>query len=168
MIKLEHIIKRTGLSRGNSYYPKFNFIDQAILETFFYLCQKAGKQYCWPSQNGLLRILEQVHGLKISRRTLNYHLAALEDNGFIRRIRRIKRGKKGQIEFHSTLYQLLGKAKKLLKKLMRLIFRCKDHFKNLWRSVSLEPQLNSFGTKNFESPEEMRSEALKLLKEVTA
>ena len=43
------------------------------------------------------------------RRTLNYHLDALERQGFIRRIRRHRRTPTG-IEMHSTLYVLLPKA----------------------------------------------------------
>jgi len=156
------------LSRGNAYHPKFSHIDQKILEAFFYLCQKAKKNYCWPSQMALLRILDTVHGIQISRRTLNYHLKSLESNGFIRRIRRIKRGKSGQIEFHSTLYQLLNKAKKVLKNLIRLVGRVRSHFKDLFRSVELEPKLSQFEKGSYGSPEEVTRAGIKLLKEVTS
>jgi len=161
-------LKHITLSKGSEYHPKFNIIDQKILEVFFYLCQQAKKDYCWPSQTGILRIMETVHGITISRRTLNYHLKGLESNGFIRRIRRIKRGTGGQISFNSTLYQILNKAKKVLKSLFRLVSKCKKHFKDLSRAVELEPKLTQFEKGSYDSPEEVNKAGIKLLKEVTS
>ena len=155
----------SSMSRGNSYFPKHSRIQDKILEVFFYLCQHSGKDYCWPSQSKIIDILNTVHGISISRRTLNYHLKALETNGFIRRMRRIKRGPSGQINFNSTLYCLMNKAKKVLKNLIRLIGRCKNHFKGLFREVELEPKLKKFEEMEHESPEEIRRAAIGLLKE---
>jgi len=163
---LTHISK-CFVNPQQGYSPGFSLIGQRILETFFYLCQQSKKDYCWPSQLRLIEILNTVHGISISRRTLNYHLKALETNGFIRRIRRIKRGEKGQISFNSTLYCLLNKAKKVLKNLIRLVGRCRKHFKALFRAVELEPKLQTFEKREHSSPEEVRREAINLLKEVT-
>ena len=154
-----------SLSSNNSYTPRASRIQDKILEVFFFLCQKGGKNYCWPSQTKVIEILNNVHGISISRRTLNYHLRALEDNGFIRRIRRIKRDKNGRINFNSTLYCLLNKAKKVLKNLIRLVGRCKSHFKALFRAVELEPKLKEFENQEHQTPEEVRRAAIGLLTE---
>ena len=154
-------------SARNPYTPRISRVSEKILEIFLYLCSQSGKDYCWPSQEKIIEILDQVHQISISRRTLNYHLRALEDHGFIRRIRRIKRGKNGQIEFHSTLYCLLDKARKLLKKLMRFIYRSMKKFAHLWKEVVLEPRIEAFGSQEFASQEELNKAGLALLKEVT-
>lgn len=151
--------------KKSSYIPRFSIIDQKILEIFFYLAQKGQKTYCWPSQQKIIEILSNLYDIKISLRTLNYHLASLEEAGFIKRIRRIRQGKDGKIEFNSTLYQILKKARKVLKGLMRLVGRTKNFFKDLWSDIELEPKLEEFGNRKFANEEEARAYALRLIKE---
>jgi len=64
------------------------------------------KSYVYPSQEKILQLL-RPYRIFISRRTLNYHLKALESLGYFERVRRIRKHKKtGKLHFASTLYLL--------------------------------------------------------------
>lgn len=65
-----------------------------------------GKLYCFPSQAKILELLEKFCSHRISRRQLNYDLAAIESYGLIKRIRRHRRTKLRGMEFRSTLYEI--------------------------------------------------------------
>lgn len=75
-----------------------------ILRLLTYLIKKSSKNYCFPSQDSILTILRTQYSCKISRRTLNRHLRKLEDDKYIKRIRRISRGPDNRPRFASTLY----------------------------------------------------------------
>ncbi len=78
------------------------------------LAGRYGKLWCYPSQQTILSILSRHYSFQMSRRTLNRHLGALESQGWIRRIRRHRRGPRGSLELHSTLYVLRRRALRLL------------------------------------------------------
>jgi len=84
-----------------------------------YLCGRGAKSYAYPTQSTLIQLLCRHYGVSISRRTLCRWMAALEDAGYIRRIRRIRRGYGGRPEFTSTLYILPAKARQLIRRLAR-------------------------------------------------
>lgn len=77
-----------------------------ILAVLNKLNQHFGKLYCFPSQEKILELLVKFCSHKISRRQLNYDLAAIENHGLIRRVRRHRRSKKRGMEFRSTLYEI--------------------------------------------------------------
>lgn len=81
-----------------------------ILETYFAVCQKYEKPYCFQSQKYTLVLLEKYHKITISLRTLNRRLRELEDSGFISRVRRHRAGDHGKIVFNSTLSKLRARA----------------------------------------------------------
>ena len=87
-----------------------NHPDLRILGVLAGLCGYHRKAYCYPSQETIVRLTQTHSGRAISRRSLNRHLGALELAGWIRRMRRHKRGRSGMLELHSTLYQLTRQA----------------------------------------------------------
>lgn len=80
------------------------------------LSRHYGKKYCYPSQKKLMELLEKRLGIKISIATLNRWLRSIEDDGFLTRLRRIRRDKVLGTIFQSTLYTLKKKSFVLLAK----------------------------------------------------
>ena len=72
------------------------------------------KLYCYPSQKKLLELLGKFTSLDLSRRQLNYDLAALEKHGYLRRIQRHWRTRYRGMEFRSTLYEITLRGYNLL------------------------------------------------------
>lgn len=103
---------------------------QSILQSLLACQAKFNKSYSFPSQFKLLQLLELQYGIKRSRRWLNYQLRKLEDSGYIRRVRRIKRNSIGTLTFQSTLYFLQKKAYLAFSKLARLLHKAKIRIKN--------------------------------------
>ena len=91
-------------------------VKEPVLKALTYLIKMSSKFYCYPSQEALLKILGEKYGLKISRRTLNYHLRALENDSYIKRVRRVSRGPDNRPKFKSTLYFVKKKVFAWLKK----------------------------------------------------
>ncbi len=83
---------------------------EAILSSLFGVAVHYDKKYCYPSQGKLLQLLRDYHGVDISRRTLNRDLLDLVSDGYIKRLRRIRRIPSGSIQFTSTLYKFTAKA----------------------------------------------------------
>lgn len=88
-----------------------------LLGVLFHVCKKYSKLYCYPSQMSILKLLEQYQSVNYSLRTLNRHLKAAEDAGYIIRVRRIVKDKKKGTLFRSTLYKITLPGYYLLKKL---------------------------------------------------
>lgn len=97
----------------------FNHKTWEILCSLAWFCSRNGKPVCTPTINGIMRMLE-TRGVKMSLRTLYYHLALLEKLGFVRRIRRVYISSKG-IEAKSTIYILTQKALKKFQGLSRFL-----------------------------------------------
>jgi len=84
--------------------------QEKILEGHVSVGLKFQKGYTYIGQGRQLYNLKKYHGFKICRRTLNYDLRELEDQGYIERKRRHRRGKDGRFLPHSTMTFLKGKA----------------------------------------------------------
>lgn len=82
---------------------------QAVAETLSSVCSKYGKAYCYPSQETILRLTDEYHGVNISRRTLNRVLCWLEGHGYFKRTRRHRAGPNGRMLFGTTMYELKKK-----------------------------------------------------------
>lgn len=93
--------------------------DVRIIEVLAGLACRYNKSYSFPSQDKILELLRRHTGRLMSRRTLNRHLAALERDGWIRRLRRHRRGQSGRLELHSTLYHMLRRTAAWIHKLGR-------------------------------------------------
>ena len=91
-------------------------IDTSILEVLSSLSSYFGKDYCFPSQNTLLDLLRTLKNKIMSRRTLCRHLKTLEEEGLIKRKRRLSAGPDGKPIFASTLYTILSAGWRMLKK----------------------------------------------------
>lgn len=77
------------------------------------------KRYCYPSQEELRQRVARHCGWRVSLRTLNRHLRALEEDGYITRLRRHRHVKGKGMEMHSTLYTLTAKAWRWLSKIFQ-------------------------------------------------
>lgn len=84
--------------------------DEHILQTILAVGAKYKKAYSYPSQDTILRLLKAWYRLRISKRTLNRRLKALQAEGYFERIRRIKKANSGKLLFNSTLYKFKRKA----------------------------------------------------------
>lgn len=62
----------------------------AILAVIQYFIKKSGKTYGFPSQAKIVYLLERIHGVAMSRRTLNRDLNELRDAGALKSYRRTK------------------------------------------------------------------------------
>ena len=82
---------------------------QAVAETLCSVCSKYEKAYCYPSQETIIRLIDEYHGIKICRRTLNRILRWLEDRGYFKRTRRHRAGPNGKMLFATTMYELKKK-----------------------------------------------------------
>jgi hypothetical protein len=76
-----------------------------ILNALTSIARKHDKKYCWVSQEKLRELVGKFGGIWMSPRTLNRDLRFLEDEGWIERIRRNKKGPGNQILFACTLYK---------------------------------------------------------------
>lgn len=85
-----------------------------IIQTLAWLKARGKKHYCYPSQDKLVKILSISYSVTRCRRTLNYHLAYLEQQGYLVRVRRTHAGLDGQPAFASTIYMLRKRALALL------------------------------------------------------
>ncbi|MBI5970568.1 MAG: hypothetical protein HY884_05385 [Deltaproteobacteria bacterium] len=81
-----------------------------ILDTLRGLMEKYGKQYVFPSQQTLLKLLLENHQMDICLRTLNYRLAEMESLGLIKRIPRTIEATNGKRLYITTAYYLGGAA----------------------------------------------------------
>ena len=81
-----------------------------LLQILISLSRGKNRSWCYPSQEKLVFLLRRYHGICISRRTVNRWLSCLESSGFIRRIRRHRKGADGRPRFMSTCYVTLKKA----------------------------------------------------------
>lgn len=70
------------------------------------ICLKFKKLYSYPAQKTLLLLADKYHGLKCSLRTLNRDLRRMEDEGRMRRKRRLTRKGINRGRFTSTMYFL--------------------------------------------------------------
>lgn len=77
-----------------------------ILATLNALNKKYGKLYCYPGQLRIMNLLALYQDTLISIATLNRWLRDLEDKGYIKRTRRIRRDQRRGIIFKSTLYKI--------------------------------------------------------------
>jgi hypothetical protein len=84
--------------------------DFQLVNILIGLAASFRKTSCWPSQVKILELYEKFTGRKMSRRNLNRHLGALEDQQYIRRRQRITYDKvKGTI-FRSTVYIVMWRT----------------------------------------------------------
>jgi DNA-binding MarR family transcriptional regulator len=77
-----------------------------ILATLNAVNKKFGKLYCYPNQLTIISLLGRYHDTIIAIATLNRWLKDLEDKGYIKRTRRIRKDKRRGIMFKSTLYKI--------------------------------------------------------------
>lgn len=80
--------KRQRAAKAPSLGNVVNHPDFRIMQIIAGLSNFYGRNHCIPTQGKILELLRRYTGRVMSRRTLNRHLRALEDSGYVRRIRR--------------------------------------------------------------------------------
>jgi len=85
-----------------------------VLSLLFGLNRHFGKKYCYPSQLKLLGLLAERLTVKMSIATLNRWLRVIENEKYVRRIRRIRRDPVLGMVFQSTVYVITRKGYRLL------------------------------------------------------
>jgi len=81
-----------------------------VLSLLFGLNQHFRKKYCYPSQLKIMGLLEERFPIKKSIATLNRWLRVIEDEKYVRRIRRIRRDPVLGMVFQSTVYIITRKG----------------------------------------------------------
>jgi len=94
-----------------------------VLCTINGLNRKYGKNYCYPSQNKLLLLLKNFYEVTRSRATLNRWLRVLEDEKYIKRVRRHTKDKIRGYIFKSSLYTITLKGYKKLRSMGMDVFK---------------------------------------------
>ena len=89
----------------------------SIIQVYQYIASIKKRGYSESSQMKVLSFLEKYYDVSICRRTLCYHLRRLEDDNFIKRIRRHKRGPDGKILFHTSVTVIKKRALSFLSKI---------------------------------------------------
>lgn len=69
----------------------------STLITLYKIMEKYKRYWTYGSQQNILRLLKQIHGVTIQRRMLCYHLADLRESGLIKTIRRHNRKDDGTL-----------------------------------------------------------------------
>jgi len=119
-----------------------------IVLTLYKIMEKYHKDYCFPSQNKLLELLDLRQGIKQSRATLNRWLRVIEDAGYIVRKRRIKHDFIQGTMFKSTLYFMTLRGCHLLKRMgvpcmsifNKVLNKIKGHFPSM-KKASRDKQI---------------------------
>jgi hypothetical protein len=99
MFDLVGVLAERSIEYNNfSSRPEFT-----ILTVLSGVAAHHGKNYCFPAQEKILGLLSR-YGVRMSRRTLNRHLNALERSGWIKRQRRHHVDPRHGMTFRSSLY----------------------------------------------------------------
>lgn len=98
-----------------------NSTELAICNTLACLQQRHHKNYCYITQEKLIRFLKEFYGIDICRRTLNYVLSGMEVRGIIQRYKRTKINEFGKRVYTATAYYIRHNAQFLLKQVSNFI-----------------------------------------------
>ncbi len=83
--------------------------DTRICEVLAGLAAHTFKTWCFPTQEKICELVYRFTGRKMSRRTLNRHLAGLERDGQLKRVQRHHHDKHRGMVLRSTLYVIGGR-----------------------------------------------------------
>lgn len=92
-------------------------VDLSLVNLLAGLAAWSGKHYCYPSQDKLCELSRKFADRSLSRRTLNRHLRRLEDDRWIKRLRRHRNERGRGMVFHSTLYSFTRRSVRYLQTL---------------------------------------------------
>lgn len=100
-----------------------------LLSALLGIAKKYNKKYCYVSQDRLRVLAGEFGGIWMSNRTLNRDLRFLEDDGWIERIRRLRRGPDGKLLFACTLYKFRAKVFNTLFTIGNSVKRLFSHYR---------------------------------------
>jgi len=113
--------------------------DLRICDTLAGLAGHHARSWCYPSQAKILELLARFTGRTLSRRHLNRHLAALERDGMLRRIRRHVRDRTRGMLLRSTVYVLAGRYLARVRNLLRAAGRWAKNPRQINAPVPVPP-----------------------------
>lgn len=96
--------------REEKNYPKG--CCGSVLDVLIGIISRYGNKYCRVSQRRILELLKDMHGITISRSTLNLWLKWLEKNRYIQRYKGHYKSASGKFVFRATSYYVLERALK--------------------------------------------------------
>jgi len=122
-------------------------VAEKILPVYLAIQRAHGKDYSFPSQLTILQKLLKYRGIKKSKATLCRWLRRLQDEGYLNRIRRIKRDPVRGMIFKSTICQIKLKGYHVLRRLgipvwkeiKNLLAKLKEIFPSMKKAVK-DPQ----------------------------
>ena len=88
-----------------------------VLVTIAKIIEQNRGNWCLASQEKLLALLKEHHGIKIKNRALNYHLSDLRAEGIIKSIKRASRDNKGKLRLLSSATCITMKGLHYLEKM---------------------------------------------------
>ena len=106
-------------------------IHLTLLFVLFNKCDYYEMLYVYPSQSTLLKWVKVTTGIKRCRRSLNYILRRLEDNGLIKRIQRSHNDRVLGHVFQSTLYKMTKKGLLKIQRFGIQAFKIIERFKKV-------------------------------------
>jgi len=83
---------------------------EPLLRILLKVQRKYKKHYSFPSQLKIMELLERFAGYTKSRATINRWLRVIEDEGYLKRTRRIRTTPEHGLEFNSTMYSITLKG----------------------------------------------------------
>lgn len=104
---------------------------EKVLRLIFGYFKRTGKPWAYLDQQWMLDKIEDWHGVKMARSTLNYNLRKLEDAGYLVRTSRHIKDANGKFFPRVTMY-------KITKKLRTLFYRVAEFFKRIGWTPSLK------------------------------
>jgi len=135
MKAINYLIREIQKSKNLFVKPllkKWNHKTSEILHSLLVMSAQNKKHYVIITIDSFLKFLHK-RNIKISRRTLFYHLQYLEHKRYIIRKRRIYRDLKTfKLKTEPTVYILTHKAVKKLEGLAKLIGQCTYHIRTLF------------------------------------
>lgn len=110
--------------------------DLRILQVIAGLAAHYKKMWTFPNQTTLQRMLRQRYNRCLSLRQLNRHLGALEQHGYLSRVRRHKKNNGGALELHSTMYVIKSLGVRTLSHIGGfLVMASQHHWARRWTTA---------------------------------
>ena len=145
----------------------FDLTDQCIILTLNHIQGIKSKKYSIPSQLKILELLSTHYHIVICLRTLNYHLAKLEEFKYIYRQRRNPINVFGERTYQTTMYSLAKKAYYFLSNLMGSLKNGYYSIKKYLQKSYISPRKELNEDQRYLTPEENARRFRELLNKIS-
>ena len=103
------VVENGKVKKIRTYGERVKRGERAIVMLLAGLANHYFKKWCFPTQEKICELLKSRMGITMSVRTLNRHLNALQQDGFLWRKVRHRRDKHKGMMFDSTLYTVAAR-----------------------------------------------------------